>query len=60
MVELLARAALEEEGNWAERWGWGRRWYLRFWNDRMGNVGGVDASLSASTSVEDDKTHSES
>lgn len=60
MVELLAKAALEEEGTWAERWRRGGRWYLRFCRDGMGNAWELNASLFASASAQDDKTHSES
>lgn len=61
MVEFMAKAILEE-GTWAERWGWGGRWYLRFCHDGVGNAGELNASLSASVSAsaEDDKCHSES
>lgn len=59
MVELLTKAALEE-GTWAERWGRGERRYLHFCRYRMGNAWGLNASLSAPASAQDDKTHGES
>lgn len=59
MVELLAKATLEEEGTWTERWRWGGRWCLRFYNDGMGNAGGLSASLPASASTKHNNPHSD-
>lgn len=59
MVELLAKAALEKEGTWTERWRWGGRWRLRFYLDGMGKAEGLSASLSASASTKHNKSHSD-
>lgn len=59
MVELLAKAALEEEGTWTERWRWGGRWCLRFDHDGMGKAEGLSASVSRSASTKYKKPHSD-